>query len=266
MKTKFIYNVLIALFSITSSFANEEKSISLPDSQIITLVHIPAGEFLMGSPDSEIGRNSSEKLHKVKITKPFWMGKTEITQEQFASLMSPYTPFFKGKNLPADKVSWDSALEFCKKLNQKEKNNLPDGYEYRLPTEAEWEYASRANSSTSCYAGNIKNKTGINDVLENIAWYSENSNGKTHPVAQKNPNAFGLYDMIGNVAEWCYDWYSDYSGSLDPKGSTSGSEKIFRGGSWDCTPRLSRSASRCYDFPDASSTYVGFRIVLAPKF
>jgi formylglycine-generating enzyme required for sulfatase activity len=185
-------------------------------------VLIPAGEFTMGSPENEQGRDSNEPQHKVKITKPFYMQTTEVTQAQWKAVMGNNPSYFKGNDLPVETVSWDDAQEFIKKLSAKE------GVKYRLPTEAEWEYACRAGSTTKFYFGEDESK------LDEYAWYHNNSDGKTHPVGQKKPNAWGLYDMHGNVWEWCQDWYgADYyknSPAEDPQGPASAESRVLRGG------------------------------------
>ena len=219
-------------------------------------VLIPAGEFMMGS---ENGSGDEEPIHKVKISRPFEMGKCQVTQAQWravmmgdkwwAKLMRNNPSRFEGANLPVESVSWDDAQEFIKKLNAKN-----DGYLYRLPTEAEWEYACRAGS-TGDYAGD----------LEEMVWHSGNSAGKTHPVGEKKPNAWGLHDMHGNVWEWCMDWYSsDYykqSPSVDPTGPSTGSYRVGRGGSWSYLALFCRSAYRNWFAPSVRTGILGFRLM-----
>ncbi|HEY7545724.1 MAG TPA: bifunctional serine/threonine-protein kinase/formylglycine-generating enzyme family protein, partial [Blastocatellia bacterium] len=179
-------------------------------------VQIPQGEFLMGS---EKGEGDEKPAHKVRISRPFEMGKYEVTQAQWEAVMGNNPSNFKGANLPVENVSWNDAQEFIQKLNARN-----DGYVYRLPTEAEWEYACRAGS-TGDYAGN----------LDEMAWHGSNSASKTHSVGQKKPNAWGLHDMHGNVWEWCMDWYLEnyysQSPSADPPGPGTGSLRVSRGGS-----------------------------------
>jgi len=187
------------------------------------LVLIPAGKFMMGSPDSEQGHRGNEgPQHEVIITKPFYMGVTEVTQAQYEAVMGMNPSKFKGPTNPVEMVSWEEAVEFCRKLSEKTGKTL------RLPTEAEWEYACRAGTKTRFSFGDSASALG------DYAWYGSNSGNKTHPVGQKKPNAWGLYDMHGNVWEWCADWYGSYpSGSLtDPQGPGSGSLRVVRGGSW----------------------------------
>src|SRR5262249_22422074 len=223
----------------------------------IEMVRVPAGTFLMGSPDSEQGRNENEgPQHSVTISS-FYMGKYEVTKAQWRAVaglfkvkiyLSPAPSHFKGDNLPVEQVSWDEATEFCERLSQATRKT------YRLPTEAEWEYACRAGT-TGAYAGN----------LDEMAWYSGNSDNTTHPVGQKKANAFGLYDMHGNVWEWCQDWYSEnyysQSPSADPTGPGSGSYRVGRGGGWLSDERPCRSAYRGRVAPGYYNGVLGFRLV-----
>ena len=209
-------------------------------------VLIPAGSFMMGSNE-----NSEEKpVHRVLITQPFYMGKYEVTQAQWESVMGSNPSNFKGSNLPVEQVSWDDVDTFIRRLNQRE-----GGTRYRLPTEADWEYACRAGT-TGDYAGNN---------LDVMGWYDANAGSKTHPVGRKQPNAFGLYDMHGNVSEWCSDRYdSDYyqqSPGSNPKGSSSGSLRVVRGGSWDFIAGYCRSAYRNGGSPGIRYGSLGFRLV-----
>jgi len=230
----------------------------------MTLNKIPAGSFMMGSPETEEGHWTNEHQHKVTITKPFYMQTTEVTQGQWKALMD--TEPWKGErnvkegpNYAASRLSWDDAVAYCKKLSEKE------GKTYRLPTEAEWEYACRAGTETAWSFGN--------DVLGDYAWYWENA-GKSldwsrgwdaHQVGLKKPNAWGLYDMHGNVAEWCHDYYiEDYykqSPAHDPTGAR-GSFHVLRGGSWSSSTRNTRSADRGRDGTDSRVNIDhGFRLV-----
>jgi formylglycine-generating enzyme required for sulfatase activity len=218
-------------------------------------VHIPAGEFMMGSPSDEKGRDNDEgPVHSIKISKGFWMGIYEVTQAQYQAIMGSNPSTYRGDNLPVVFVSWNDATEFCKRLSDKE------NVTYRLPTEAEWEYACRAGTRT-------RFSFGDNDSsLEEYAWYFHNGCFSIHPVGQKKPNAFGLYDMHGNVWEWCQDWYSsDYytnSPNVDPQGPDRGSSRVLRGGSWFFFARYCRSANRnwfVYDFTNRG--LYGFRVI-----
>jgi len=214
-------------------------------------VLIPAGTFMMGSPPDEINRRDDENLHKVTISKPFSLQTTQVTQGQWKGVMGNNPSGFEtcGDNCPVESVSWDDAQEFILKLNQMERTD-----KYRLPDKAEWEYACRAGSTTRYYFGDDEAELG------KYAWYSKNSVG-THPVGQKKPNAWGLYDMHGNVWEWCQDWYGEYTGSVtDPKGPKSGEGRVLRGGSWFNNARGLRSAYRHRLGPGYRDDSIGFRI------
>ncbi|MFN5077369.1 MAG: formylglycine-generating enzyme family protein [Planctomyces sp.] len=226
----------------------------------VQLLLIPAGTFNSGSPASEKDRMDDETQHQVTLTKPFYMGRTELTQGQWKKVMG--TEPWKGKSFvkegddyPAVDVSWGDSVEFCKKLSAME------GKVYRLPTEAEWEYACRGGTKTSFSFGNDKAK------LRRYAWYDGNLGwGKKYAqrVAQKLPNPFGLYDMHGNVWEWCSDWFGDYPSTplTDPRGPDSGSFRVLRGGAFQHEPYTARCAVRNYDAPEGRSSDGGFRLVL----
>lgn len=220
-------------------------------------VLVSAGTFQMGSPASEAERDGDEGPdHSVAITKNFYLGKYEVTQGQWKAIMGT-TPFNQpgADSLPAENVSWDEAQELCRRLNA-----LNDGFTYRLPTEAEWEYSARAGSS-GAYAGN----------LGELAWYKDNSGEKTQPVGTKRPNLWGLYDMHGNVYEWVQDWYLDKyyedSPDTDPPGprTDSGRGRGFRGGSVRTTPHGCRSAYRNANAPNYKSGEIGIRLVRTPN-
>jgi formylglycine-generating enzyme required for sulfatase activity len=239
-----------------------ESNTKSPD---MTFKEIPAGTFLMGSPETEKHRFSRETQHKVTITKPFYMQTTEVTQGQWKAVMgtNPWKDEYgakEGVNYPATCVSWNDAVAYCKKLSEKE------GKTYRLPTEAEWEYACRAGTETRWSFGDDEK------VLGDYAWYEGNAmdigERYAHQVGLKKPNAFGLYDMHGNVFEWCHDFYEkDYykqSPEKDPTGpaSNSDSSRVFRGGSWSDNTRFSRSAFRFRGAADSRYyVLVGFRLV-----
>ena len=206
----------------------------------------PAGTFTMGSLTSEDGRYDDETQHRVTLTKGFWMLETEVTQKQWKAVMGNNPSYFKGDDLPVECVSWKDCQEFCEKCT---KLGLP----VQLPSEAQWEYACRAGS-TGAYAGN----------LDEMAWHSSNSGNKTHPVGTKKANAWGLYDMHGNVWEWYQDWYAkEYpSGSVtDPTGPSSGSLRVGRGGSWVSNAGQCRSVDGYVNEPDNRSGNLGFRCV-----
>jgi formylglycine-generating enzyme required for sulfatase activity len=234
---------------------------------------IPAGEFVMGSPDNDEGAGPEEKpQHKVRIS-PFYLGIYEVTQAQYKAVMGNTPSSFKGSDdLPVEKVSWLDAVKFCNELGEKEglksfyeleagTARVPDwaGSGYRLPTEAEWEYACRAGSATAFSFGD-----DIKAPLGDFAWFGGNSEGKTHRVGQKRPNAFGLYDMHGNVWEWCSDWYGGayyrHSPVDDPPGAGQATHRVMRGGSWFLDPQYARSASRGRRTPEKRIGELGFRV------
>jgi len=217
---------------------------------------IPAGEFMMGSPGTESDRSDNETQHRVSITKPFYLGVTEVTQEQYQKVMGTNPSQFKGPQNPVEQVSWADAVEFCGKLSAMPAEKTA-GHVYRLPTEAEWEYACRSGTTTAYSFGDDASRLG------DYGWFEGNSELSTHPVGEKKPNAWGLYDMHGNVWEWCQDRYGDYpSGSAtDPTGATSGSLRVFRGGSWFFNAWICRSADRCRFAPGFRSLSLGFRVL-----
>jgi formylglycine-generating enzyme required for sulfatase activity len=227
--------------------------VKLRNSIGMELMLIPPGEFLMGSPAFEDGRGDDETQHKVTLTKPFFMGITEVTQAQFFRVLRKNPSKFKAAKHPVEMVTWDEAVEFCARLS-----DLPaekrTGRVYRLPTEAEWEYACRAGTTTAYSFGNDKGQ------LSNYGWWKVNSGGASHPVGLKKPNPWGLYDMHGNVHEWVHDWLGGYSGGelTDPKGPVSGSYRVGRGGGWY---DWGRSAFRGRNPPASRSNGLGFRVL-----
>ena len=205
----------------------------------------------MGSPKEEKERGANETQHKVTLSKGFYMGVYTVTQEQYQAVMGKNPSFFKGeKNLPVETVSWDDCQEFIKKLRDKDKKL------YRLPTEAEWEYSCRAGTTTAFYFGDDKG------VLGQYAWFSDNSDEKTHPVGQKKPNQWGLYDMHGNVHQWCQDVYGEYPQKdvVDPTGAEKSEFRVLRGGSYGDHPMYCRSACRGRWEPGQSGGTVGCRL------
>jgi formylglycine-generating enzyme required for sulfatase activity len=220
------------------------------------LALIPAGEFLMGSPAGEAGRGDHEgPQHRVRITKAFYMGATQVTQEQYQAVMGKNPSWFKGAKNPVEQVSWNDAQEFCRRLSAK------TGKTVRLPTEAEWEYACRAGTTTKWSCGDQEGALG------EYAWHGANAGERTHDVGGKKPNAFGLYDMHGNVFEWCQDWCdaSYYANSPldDPSGAARGYARALRGGSWNVTPEICRSAYRFGYGPGLRFAHLGFRAVVS---
>ena len=243
-------------------------------------VWIPPGRFTMGSPANEVGRIGWEGPQTaVTITKGFWMGKYEVTQGEYLAVMGSNPSWFNGDrtawgredygtdlNRPVEQVSWNEAVAYCAALTERERLAVRIGTNsmYRLPTEAEWEHACRAGTSTRFSYGDDPGKTD----LTNYAWYGSNCGERTHAVGQKLPNPWGLYDMHGNVSELCQDWFGAYAGGIavDPQGPATGSYRVQRGGTWHSSSVIYyRSANRGYDDrPDARDYYFGFRAVLAP--
>lgn len=216
--------------------------------------HIEAGSFQMGSANSN--QSDERPVTQARITKAYWLGATEVTQGQWEAVMGNNPSNFGGSNLPVERVSYDDALSFCRKLTERERSagRLPEGYVYTLPTEAQWEYACRAGT-TGDYAGS----------LDAMGWYTSNSADSTEPVGTKQANAWGLYDMHGNVWEWCLDWEGDYPGGnvTDPIGASSGSNRVNRGGSWLYSADNCRSAYRDGSDPGFRGNDLGFRLALS---
>jgi len=219
------------------------------------LVYIPSGTFIMGSPESEDDRDDDESQHRVSLTKDFYMGSTEVTQAQWKSLMGANPSDNVGDNLPVDNVSWEQAMAFCDRLSARE------GRKYTLPTEAQWEYACRAGSTTPWYSGSTS------FAAANAGWNSDNSDDRTQTVGRRGPNAWGLYDMHGNLWEWCLDRYGDYprSSVTDPTGTGTDSSRVLRGGSWDDDPDETRAANRDEADQDSEDNEHGFRVILVPN-
>ncbi|PIE91485.1 MAG: hypothetical protein CR997_00845 [Acidobacteria bacterium] len=248
--------------------AGDKKSFAIPGTSItLDMRWIPRGRFLMGSPESEKDRYDNELQHWVTLSKGFWMLETQVTQEMWETLMGwnpsrfvgstlpgkPPRGAFKGARRPVEEVSWDQAKEFIEKLNSKGIGT------YRLPTEAEWEYACRAGSTSAYCYGDSKSR------LKDYAWYDDNSGGETHEVGGKQSNDWGLYDMHGNVWEWCEDWYGEAyykeSPECDPRGPASGKYHVFRGGSYWSNARDCRSAARSRLPEDILCRHLGFRVL-----
>ncbi len=227
----------------------------------MTFVQIPAGTFMMGSPSSESGRDNDENQHRVTLTQPFYLQTTEVTQGQWKAIMGSNPSYFDscGNDCPVEQVSWNDCQEFIRKLNQREGNGT-----YRLPTEAEWEYACRAGTTTPFNTGNCLSANEAN--YDGNYPYMGCSRGqyrkKTVSVGSFSPNAWGLYDMHGNVWEWCQDWKGDYPGGsvTDPEGPSSGQYPVIRGGSWSHNAGNCRSADRNISTPDYRSRFNGFRV------
>jgi formylglycine-generating enzyme required for sulfatase activity len=224
----------------------------------LSLILVPPGVFQMGSPqvlatpdgwDNEVER----PVHQVTITKGFWIGEFSITQRQWEEVMGNNPSYFAGAgpDLPVEQVSWTDAQAFIAKVNGKQTR-----WTVRLPTEAEWEYAARAGTTGETYG-----------PVDSIAWYAGNNSRTTHPVGQKRPNGFGLYDMLGNVWQWCEDWFAPYASApaIDPQGPPDGEKRVMRGGCWYCDAIHARAARRNRDPQEHLSRSIGFRIVAVPR-
>jgi formylglycine-generating enzyme required for sulfatase activity len=228
-------------------------TVALSNNVSLELLPVKNGSFQMGS---ENGDSDEKPVHQVTISQPFWLGKTEVTQAQWEAIMGNNPSHFKGANRPVENISWNDVASFCQKLTARERaaGRLPVGYAYALPTEAQWEYACRAGT-TGDYAGE----------LNSLAWYGEDWSRGHHDVADKRPNAWGFYDMHGNVWEWCADRYGDYPGGsvTDPTGAGTGSYRVNRGGSWLSGARYCRAAfRRCGYVPGLRLSNLGFRLAL----
>jgi len=226
-------------------------TLKLGEDTALTLIHVRPGTFRMGSVDNEPGRKDDELRHVVTITKPFYLAATETTQAQWRAVMQDNPSLLWGADRPVEHVCWNRVVVFCEKLSE------ASGLAVRLPTEAEWEYACRAGSEAQFCGGDDA------EDLDEYAWFQGNSGpSKTRPVTGKRANAWGFYDMHGNVREWCMDWYAPYSSeaTIDPAGPEQGTKKVIRGGSWGYVASLCRSASRQARSPDHRNGYVGFRI------
>ena len=211
-------------------------------------VWVPPGEFRMGST-SEEAAPIERPLTQVRISRGFWLGKHEVTQGQWRAVMKTKPSELHGcRRCPVENVSWNNAQDFIRSLNGR-----AGGNHYRLPTEAEWEYAARAGTSGDRYCGNV----------DAIAWHLDNSRWRTKPVGEKAPNAWGLYDMLGNVWEWVEDWVGEYPGKsmTDPRGAAWGAGRVCRGGSWIHSARYCRAPARRFFLPDARGSICGFRLL-----
>ena len=216
------------------------------------MVYVSGGTFNMGSSDSD-AYSDEKTVHSVSVSS-FYIGKTEVTQALWKAVMGNNPSNFKGDNLPVEEVSWNDCQEFIRKLNS------ATGKTFRLPTEAEWEFAARGGNSSRGY------KYSGSNTIDNVAWYDGNSSNKTHAVGTKQANELGLYDMSGNVYEWCSDWYGNYSSSskTNPKGPSSGSYRVLRGGSWGNVARFCRVSHRHNFNPGSRFHSLGLRLVLVP--
>lgn len=311
---KKIYYTLISILLLGISYISISNSDNDTNDNLtfkelnLEMVKCPAGSFKMGSPDNEIGRSMYEKLHQVTITKPFYIGKYEVTQSQYELVIGKNPSCFKGNNKPIEYIRLEDAKEFCYRLNAKYLHSLPKGYRFDLPSEAQWEYACRAGTNEVFFVfggfgvqeGKVYN--GINtvaykkydfksseDYYRANAWFKDNSNETTHEVGQKKPNAWGIFDMHGNVAEMCRDYYFEYAGdACDPvednhsyfeiavKRNYNLSEKkmdinnmttvvnVIRGGSFEDDCLRCRPADRNINYMRIPNCRLGFRVALVP--
>ena len=238
------------------SVVSGSNTISIPvkNGISIEMVKVEAGTFMMGATSEMKHPYDWEKpVHQVTLTNEYYMGKYEVTQALWQAVMGNNPSHFKGENLPVETVNWNECQEFISKLNSM------TGRKFRLPTEAEWEYAARGGKKSRSYQ--YSGSSNISDV----AWYDGNSVNKTHPVGTKQANELGIYDMSGNVYEWCLDWYGSYSSSsqTNPTGAVSGAHRVYRGGSWDFYAGRCRLSYRRYGTPDYRNSILGLRLALS---
>ena len=244
-KTGMVKKTILKKYSIAVE-RPEIRSFNGPVIAGMDFCRIPAGTFLMGEQG---------KQQQVTLTKDFYMARYPVTQTLWQAIMGNNPSHFKGENYPVERVSWGDAQEFITKLNERIGENR-----YRLPTEAEWEYACRSGSSgTYCFGDD-------ESLLGGYAWYRNNSDQKTHAVGEKKPNAWGLYDMHGNVWEWCQDWYEDSSqgSGIDPVGPSSGTFRVVRGGGWSLDAGCCQSANRNRRGPGYRYYFIGLRLAAFP--
>ncbi len=256
---------LLGLASVCGLTAEDREPVQVKNSIGMELVQIPAGQFTMGAPLEQAGADPDETPRTVTIGRMFYLGAHEVTQEQYERVMGDNPGYFRenvtkrdqsGRN-PVENVTWEAAVEFCRRLSE-----LPEeksaGRAYRLPTEAEWEYACRAGTNSAYSFGDSAER------LVDHAWFDTNAETQTQPVGSRKPNAWGLYDMHGNVWEWCADWYGPYSpgDTENPRGPSEGTLRVLRGGGWYDEASECRSADRRWSDPTVGSDCDGFRVVL----
>lgn len=255
------------LLGVGANISNAQPPKEITNSIGMKLVLIPKGTFMMGSPESEEGRQKNETQHEVTISKDYYLGVYEVTQAQYEKVIGKNPSHLQGAivgnenaDLPVERVSWKDAVEFCEKLSDLSEEKKA-GRVYRLPTEAEWENACRAGSKT---AYSFDDDEGS---LPEYGWFNRNSSRRTHTVGLLQQNAWGLYDMHGNVWEWCSDWYVEYTKGpvSDPTGPKQGSHRVFRGGSWGYDAAFCRSALRYPLTPGVRLNHLGFRVALSPS-
>lgn len=259
---KRIFTTFAICMVCLGAFAQSQDKIFTVKDVTFTMKYVKGGTYMMGFTSEQIHGVANEKpAHKVTVS-DFYIGEVEVTQALWVAVMDSAPSykggwtdeFGRGDDYPAYRISWTDALKFIKRLNEL------TGSTFRLPTEAEWEYAARGGNKSSGYR-----YSGSNNIDE-VSWYDGNSAEMTHPVKLKKPNELGIYDMSGNVWEWCLDWYETYSSEYqkDPKGPSKGTYHIDRGGAWNRNNKYSRVTARCYDDPGLRNKNLGFRLALVP--
>ena len=238
--------------SVNEAWTNEAMTFEA-NGVSFTMIHVEGGTFTMGATSEMTDpRDDENPTHQVTLSS-YYIGETEVTQALWKAVMGSNPSYFKGDDLPVEKVSWNDCQTFISKLN------ALTGKNFRLPTEAEWEFAARGGNQSrhTQYSGSSR--------IDEVAWYLYNSGKKTHPVKTKQPNELGIYDMTGNVREWCQDWKGSYSSyaQTDPTGASRGSDRVIRGASWYGSPRDCRSSIRWYTLPDETFGDLGLRLVLS---
>ena len=260
---KLFFVLLLFSFNMT---IHGHQVLYLPETPLFNeVVRVSGGTFTMGSPENEWGRSGNEGPQRQVTVSSFYIGRFPVTQAEFQEIMGRNPSSFRGPNLPVEQVSWFDAIEFSNRLSIRE--GLTPAYTingnivtwnreangFRLPTEAEWEFASRAGTQTPFHSGN---------TIGDAGWHSGNSRGRTQPVGERQPNAWGIHDMHGNVFEWCWDWFAEYTpgAQTDPQGPASGFRRVYRGGSWRFEAHQARSAFRFGNQPHLRTNFLGFRI------
>ena len=247
--------IITASGSVQAPIANSDNiTIPVMDGISIDMVRVEAGTFTMGATaEMEDPEDDEKPTHQVTLTNDYYIGKYEVTQALWKAVMGNNPSYFKGDNLPVEQVSWNDCQEFISKLNR------ITGKTFRLSTEAEWEYAARGGNKSRGYQ-----YSGSNNTLD-VAWFRDNSGSNTHAVGTKQPNELGIYDMSGNVGEWCQDWHGLYNSSsqVNPTGANSGPYRVFRGGGWFYVAWSCRSSFRYIYEPDDRDTTLGLRLVLS---
>jgi formylglycine-generating enzyme required for sulfatase activity len=244
--------------SLISEWGCSREPGNQPNSQPTAVALIPISNMVLIKAGTFM-----RMKYPVTLTRDFWLGKYEVTQGEYLGLLGKNPSHFTGDtNRPVEKVTYYEAEGYCQELTRREQKagHLPSDYAYRLPTEAEWEYACGAGTTNLFYFGNSADEAGT------YAWTVENADGTTHPVGQKQPNRLGLYDMHGNVWEWCSDWFAPYPAAplTDPKGASPSKFKVFRGGGWNQAVEFARTRNRFMMAPSNGIHFVGFRVALGP--